>query len=76
MTMYFQPVTRPACICVILPAVPLLSVLIVRLHTAVHNPAGGPVKHNTVSIQPCHRAVFPHVAPGVHVIFLTPQTHL
>lgn len=76
MTLYYQPSTRPPCIYLILQLLPLLSVLIICLHTAVHNPAGGPVKHNTVSIQPCHGAVFPHVAPGLHVIFLTPQTHL
>lgn len=76
MTMYYHPITRTACICVILPPLPLLSVLIICLHTAVHNPAGGPVKHNTISIQPCHRAVFPDIAPHLHVIFLTPQTHL
>lgn len=76
MTRYYQLSTRSTCIGVILPPLPLLSVLIICLHTAVHNPAGGPVKHNTVSIQPCHGTVFPHVAPGLHMIFMTPQTHL
>lgn len=63
-------------------SLPLLSVFIVCLHTAVHDPAGGAVKHHAVSIQavpaqPGHGAVFSHVAPGLHhVLLLAPQTHL
>lgn len=61
--------------------IPLLSVFIICLHTAVHDPAGGTVKQHAIAVQavpaqPGHGTVLPHVAPGLHVLFLTPQTHL
>lgn len=57
--------------------VPLISVLVVCLHTAVHIPAWGAIKQCTVTVQavpaqPGHGAVLPHVAPGLHVLLLTP----
>lgn len=62
-------------------SLPLLAVFIVCLHTAVHDPAGGAVKHHAIAVQavpaqPGHGAVFPHVAPGLHVLLLAPKTHL
>lgn len=59
-------------------SLPLLPIFIIRLHTAVHNPAGGSVEHHTVSIhtvsaQPGHGAMFPHIVPCLHVLLhLTP----
>ena len=62
-------------------SLPLFPIFIVCLHTAVHDPSGGAVKHHAIAVQavpaqPGHGAVFPHVAPGLHVLLLTPQTHL
>ncbi len=62
-------------------SLPLLPVFIVCLHTTVHDPVGCAAKHHIVSIQavpakPGHGAVFPHVAPGLNVLLLAPQTYL